>query len=730
MIAKHVPMKSAKKSDFSSLASYIADEQGKDERVVYTSVTNCHSDDLKSAIIEVRNIQDMNRRAESDKTYHLIVSFRADERPSDDVLKKIEGEICDGLGFGEHQRVSAIHHDTDNLHIHIAINKIHPTKFTIHNPYYDHKVLGHLCEKLEAKYGLEADNHVAKNIGSENRAKDMEHHAGVESLLGWIKRECLPELRSVSSWDEMHVILATNGLFIAERGNGLVISTTDGIAVKASSVARDLSKNKLESRLGAFTPAPDSTNINKAKSYSQRPLRTRIDTTLLFSEYQNEKRLRTDNRAHALKLLRQKRDRQYATVKATGKLKRASIKLAGGNRHEKRLSHSFVTRTVKKELDDIREQYNRDRTKILAENQTLQWADWLRKKAAHGDSDALAALRARNQSSRLRRNTIEGKGTRNAADVLPPNQDNVTKSGTIIYNAGDVAVRDDGKKLAISRGASTNGLVTALQLAMSRYGNRITVNGTDEFKAQIVEAAVASGLNITFSNSALEQKRTSLLSTFNKESTDESQSKRRPSTRGRSSIAGSTSAARSRTTGAEHPGDGNSRGGTTGATKPNVGRIGRKPPPAARTRLRNLSGVPMVRIASGSEVLLPRNVSNNMEQQGAAANNSLRRAISRYGIGLDAIDAATKYVTERNEKKSLILDISKHRLYNEDVGIALYAGIRRVDGHAMALLKRDSNIVVMPITDAVASRLKRLSIGDEVTITKECVIKKRSGRRR
>jgi hypothetical protein len=173
MIAKHVPMKSVKKSDFVSLVKYLADDQDKKERVVYTSVTNCESDDLKAAIIEVTATQGMNTRAESDKTYHLILSFRAGERPDDDSLKAIESTICEGLGYGEHQRVSVVHHDTDNLHIHIAINKIHPVRLTIYNPYNDHKLLGKLCAAMELKYGLERDNHQAARVGSENRALDM-----------------------------------------------------------------------------------------------------------------------------------------------------------------------------------------------------------------------------------------------------------------------------------------------------------------------------------------------------------------------------------------------------------------------------------------------------------------------------------------------------------------------------------------------------------------------------
>lgn len=730
MIAKHVPMKSVKKSDFASLASYISDEQEKDERVIFTTVTNCHSDDITSAIVEVTNVQSMNSRAESDKTYHLIVSFRAGERPSDDVLTRVESEICDGLGFSEHQRISAVHHDTDNLHIHIAINKIHPTKCTIHTPYYDHKVLSRLCSELEKKYGLEVDNHVARRVGSENRAMDIEHHAGVESLLGWIKRECLEQLRAATSWTDMHRILAVHGLYLVERGNGLIISTADGIAVKASSVARDLSKHKLENCLGHFEVSECTDKIERMRTYTQRPLRTRFDTTLLFSQYQNEQRHDREARTRELALLRQKRDRQYATVKSTSKLKHAAIKLADGNRHEKRLSHSLISRSVKKELDEIREAYKFDRDRILTKYRFLQWADWLRKKAMQGDREALAALRGRVNSDRLPRNTIEAESARAVSNTPSLIQDNVTKKGTIIYRAGNTAVRDDGKKLAISRGASTDGLVAALQIAMARYGNRITVNGTKEFAAQIVQAAVSAKLKITFSNLDLEQQRRSLQSATHKENKNESSQSRRSRVNGRADIIRSANTIRSYRSAGGSQFIRHNEQGTSRAIKSNIGSIGTAPPPSAIHCLRNLSDVPMVRIDNGSKVLLPSDVRHHVEQQGAESNYSLRRSLFWDGLEAATFEAAMKYVDERNKKRLSIIDISKHRLYNDDVGNALFAGIRHVDGHTLALLRCDSDIVVMPITRVVADRLKRLLLGAELVIEKNGVIKKRRGIRR
>ena len=124
-------MRSLKKSDFAGLVKYITDEQSKTERLGLVNATNCEADTMQAVIGEVLATQQANTRAKGDKTYHLIVSFPAGEKPEDGVLKAVEERICAGLGYADHQRVSAVHHDTDNVHIHIAINKIHPTRNTM-----------------------------------------------------------------------------------------------------------------------------------------------------------------------------------------------------------------------------------------------------------------------------------------------------------------------------------------------------------------------------------------------------------------------------------------------------------------------------------------------------------------------------------------------------------------------------------------------------------------------
>ena len=85
--------------------------------------------------------------------------------------------------------------------------------------------------------------------------------------------------------------------------------------------------------------------------------------------------------------------------------------------------------------------------------------------------------------------------------------DNITKKGTIIFRAGNSAVRDDGERLAVSREADRAGVQAALRMAMERYGERITVNGSVEFKAAVIRAAVDARLPIIFTDPILERRR-------------------------------------------------------------------------------------------------------------------------------------------------------------------------------------------------------------------------------
>ncbi|WP_227654422.1 TraI/MobA(P) family conjugative relaxase [Klebsiella pneumoniae] len=143
-------------------ADYILDSANgttEGEKVASYRVTNCGTDDPADAAILIQATQAANTRSKAEKTYHLVYSFAPCEQPDLETLHAIEDELCAAIGLDEHQRVSAVHIDTDNLHVHVAINKVHPTGLQNIEPYYDQFRLMEACERLEVEHGLQRTFH-------------------------------------------------------------------------------------------------------------------------------------------------------------------------------------------------------------------------------------------------------------------------------------------------------------------------------------------------------------------------------------------------------------------------------------------------------------------------------------------------------------------------------------------------------------------------------------------
>ena len=126
-------------------------------------------------------------------------------------------------------------------------------------------------------------------------------------------------------------------------------------------------------------------------------------------------------------------------------------------------------------------------------------------------------------------------------------------------------------------------------------------------------------------------------------------------------------------------------------------------------------------------MLLPGAVSGHLKQPGAQSDNALRRRVSRGGLASPSFAAADQYIEEREQKRLKIFDIMEHRRYTmADVGVVAFAGVRRIAGESLALLKRNEVILVMPIDEKTANRLSRLAIGDPVTCTGIGIVKTKS----
>jgi hypothetical protein len=527
MIAKHIPMRAARRSSFQELVAYITHAKDKMVRVGEVRVTNCHQEDAQDAVLEVLATQLQNKRAGSDKTYHLLISFDAGDQPSPRALRNIEDELCQALGFGEHQRVSAVHMDTDNLHIHVAINKIHPKHLTIHNPYGDYKALAAVCQSLEQAHDLVPTNHEAIARGAHSAALDMEHAAGMESLLGWIRRECLGDLRAAQSWRALHQALGQSGLVLREQGNGFIVSDQEGRAVKASSIARDLSKAQLEKRLGPFE-ADGQKQIQAARAvramrtYSPRPMPAKGrgeeegqgGTEELYRRYQAEQDRNRQARSRVRRELRQQKQSQLSQAKEKARARRGLIRGLECDSLSRRLLYRQAGAGLREDVQAVHGQHRAQWELLLDPLKPLAWFDWLAARAAMNDRQALAALRQRRHRAQRKANCLlgmrqggvgqgrgeegtEGGGFEVGHGVFPGLKiDGVTRQGTIIYSDGESAIRDSGSRLEVSEGIKQEGLEIALAMAIKRFGGNIAIEGDATFRERVLHTARALRLDV------------------------------------------------------------------------------------------------------------------------------------------------------------------------------------------------------------------------------------------
>lgn len=713
MISKKVHMNDSSKSSFSRLISYITDSQEKANRIGYISITNCHSDNLEWAKLEIKNTQLLNVRAKSDKTYHLLISFPPGENVDKETLFAIEDELCSSLGYSEHQRISVVHHDTDNLHIHVAINKVHPTRLTLHEPYNDYYIRNNVCSMLEDKYNLQKDNHVNERSASQSAARDMEKIAGIESLITYISKL---NLNDSKSWAELHSTLNENGLEIKLRGNGLVFENIEsGLTVKSSSVG--YSKSKLEKKLGIFTP--NKNFKQSSRTYRKKPIKSKVDTTELFLKYKQNNANLKNKRNDLYKAARLNRDRLIQEAKDRAKLKRTLLKNTKNNPFKKILYKSTHS-TLLNDIQKIKESYNKE---ILAAKnmKPISWLQWLQNEAKTGNKEVLSVLRSRNSNSNnpSHDNSIYSEQCAYHEIIPGIKIDNVTKNGNIIYNVADSKIKDTGAAILTSSDSTENGLAAAILMAKHRYGQNLTVNGNDEFKRKIANIVVEKNINVNFSDPNLEKYKNELLG-------DKDKNEHKTGTkRHRESPASIRSRTNTRTNTRTNSGERKFISRII-----NIGRIALGTIARGSHNMRNLSECDLASIERRSKMLLQTNERDNLENNRAGSTDTVRRNVDSgrvkvFGYDIDnaAILAANKYIGERNEKAKKIFDIKKYIQYNElNLGKSSsysYNGIRYISGQALALFETDNNsIAVVPVSKEIENKLRKCSRGTLITINK------------
>lgn len=206
-------------------------------------------------------------------TNHYVLSWRPEEHPTPEQVKEAVNIFVDETGLKGHQVIWGAHQNTDCIHVHIQINRVSPEteKICKINNGFDKIMCQQAVAKIEHAQHLQPCEHALFKVSEDGKlernnnaqritisegARQSEQRTGEMSAERRAKL-LLPELEKARSWQELHWTLKQHNAFYNLRAGGAVIRFGDTKEhVKASKVARELSKKHLEERFG-FYKKPD-----------------------------------------------------------------------------------------------------------------------------------------------------------------------------------------------------------------------------------------------------------------------------------------------------------------------------------------------------------------------------------------------------------------------------------------------------------------------------------------
>jgi hypothetical protein len=242
-----------------------------------------------------------------DPLEHYMLSWQSHEQPTPQQLQCAVEIFLEVMDLAEHQAIYASHKNTENYHVHIAVNRVHPESFkrtaaggdwqidTIHQAIAmieyeqgwarqagaiyvaDNEGVRHVASNLRVRdgngptgkfpsKGQRADEREAKAARKEARpiedqlsagAQSYERRTGHESF----ERICLtvaqPIVLSARSWPELHKRLANEGLAYELGGTGARIRCGKQ-TLSATTAHRRAALKQIEARVGfgTFEPNP------------------------------------------------------------------------------------------------------------------------------------------------------------------------------------------------------------------------------------------------------------------------------------------------------------------------------------------------------------------------------------------------------------------------------------------------------------------------------------------
>jgi len=395
-------------------------------------------------------------RFRGNPVYHVAINWMEGEHPTLRQAERASRHVMQALGFGECQAVWALHRDTDNDHVHLVINRVHPIKLTaIEVPRRDYFLLDRCMRELELELGFAraqgpyvtvdtaAGPRIVRMSRTERegrgllrngegprlspRAQRAEHNLTAASFQRWLTGAPGSALHRAitargATWQDAHDVLAEFGCVIQPKGSGMVVTTalSNGrvLAAKASLLGRWAARASLERTLGPYVPASGSPRrADRRRSYEQfienehlaqsRPHGSRNDAERLASRAERaqarqqlaerfageQAQLRERRRAER-EALRRRHEAERRTLAATHRTQRRRLRELSRPRRDGHLALALWAFTAARECEALQRRQAAER-RVLTDSvpRAEVWRRWIERQAAAGDEAARAALR-------------------------------------------------------------------------------------------------------------------------------------------------------------------------------------------------------------------------------------------------------------------------------------------------------------------------------------------------
>lgn len=467
------------------------------------------SEDFQTRQVEMMSLAHEAVRSDL-PVQHWVMSWREGEQPTPKQVEEAVGILLDEMGLAGHQAMYALHQNTDNIHLHLAVSRVHPEteKVIKVNRGFDYEPAHRAIARIERRQGWQPepnalfrildDGHVVKADRTKKskeparKARDMEARTGERSGQRIAAEELAEIIKASSSWAELHGKLAAHGARIEPKGSGAVILLGDAM-VKASSAGRECSLAALKKRLGEFQPADEAVSAEARKPEPIRPdakgwddyIGARKDHYARKAREQAELRERHDDERRALteQQLEQRRTVLQGDWKRKGEMLNAM--------------RSVVASDQAKAKAELRERQRREREALAARFPSWpDYEDWL---AQHFSANDAADYRYRSHDPQL----IDGDGD----DVPQPRDIRAFRAemqaGAVVYRraaeggaGAGVSFVDRGRQIDVHEWRDQAAALAAMQLGVQKWG-KVRLTGNDDYKRMCVELAVEHGIQVS-----------------------------------------------------------------------------------------------------------------------------------------------------------------------------------------------------------------------------------------